>query len=65
MLRLIGEGNANKQIAHQLGISTRTVEIHRARIIQKTGIHSTAKLTLHAIELGLIAPPEDNRHAQL
>lgn len=37
-------GLANKQVAHQLGISTRTVEVHRARLMLKLGITSIAEL---------------------
>lgn len=41
---LLSKGHANKEIAFQLGISTRTVEAHRARIMSKLNIHSSAEL---------------------
>ncbi len=41
---LIVEGFTNKEIARQLGISYRTIEVHRARILQKTGITSYLEL---------------------
>lgn len=41
---LLSQGLANKEIAYQLGISTRTVEAHRARIMSKLNIHSSAEL---------------------
>ena len=40
----LSEGLANKQVAYQLGISTRTVEVHRARLLSKLGISSIAEL---------------------
>ena len=49
VLRLIAAGNANKEIAAQLGISVRTVETHRAKIMLKLGLHSLAELIHYAI----------------
>jgi two-component system, NarL family, nitrate/nitrite response regulator NarL len=53
-LQLIAEGKANKQIADELGISVKTVEKHRQRLMQKLGIHDTAGLTRYAIAAGVI-----------
>ncbi|MHC1765727.1 MAG: response regulator [Verrucomicrobiia bacterium] len=53
-LQLIAEGKANKQIAAELGISIKTVEKHRQRLMQKLGIHDTAGLTRYAIAAGVI-----------
>jgi DNA-binding NarL/FixJ family response regulator len=53
-LQLIAEGKANKQIAAELGISIKTVEKHRQRLMQKLGIHDTAGLTRYAIAAGII-----------
>ena len=53
-LQLIAEGKANKQIAAELGISIKTVEKHRQRLMQKLGIHDTAGLTRYAISAGVI-----------
>jgi len=53
-LQLIAEGKANKQIAAELGISIKTVEKHRQRLMQKLGIHDTAGLTRYAIAVGVI-----------
>ena len=44
-LRLLVTGLANKQVASELGISIKTVENHRARIMQKTGALNVADLT--------------------
>jgi len=54
VLKLIAEGNSNKEIANSLNISVRTVEAHRQNIKSKLGIHTAAGLTKYAIEIGLI-----------
>jgi two-component system, LuxR family, response regulator FixJ len=42
--KLLGEGHSNKQVAYSLNVSPRTVEIHRARIMAKSGADSFAEL---------------------
>jgi DNA-binding NarL/FixJ family response regulator len=54
VFQLIAEGQANKQIATELGISIKTVEKHRDHLMRKLDIHDTAGLTRHAIATGLI-----------
>jgi DNA-binding NarL/FixJ family response regulator len=54
VLQLIAEGNANKQTACLLGISIKTVEKHRQKIMQKLNIHDTASLTRYAISTGIV-----------
>ena len=54
VLRLLAEGNTNRDIAGQLFLSIRTVETHRARIQQKTGRSSRAELYAWAVERGII-----------
>ncbi len=54
VLQLIAEGNANKQIAGELGISIKTVEKHRQQVMNKLKIHDTAGLTRYAIRKGII-----------
>jgi DNA-binding NarL/FixJ family response regulator len=54
VLQLIAEGKANKQVAAELGISVKTVEKHRQRLMQKLNIHDTAGLTRYAIAAGII-----------
>jgi len=56
VLQLIGEGKSTKNIACLLGISTKTAESHRARLMQKLDIHETASLVRYAIRKGLIQP---------
>lgn len=53
VLRLIATGCTAKEIAHQLNISVRTAEFHRAAIMHRLGIHSTAQMTRYAIAAGL------------
>lgn len=55
VLTLIAEGNTNKQIADELGISVRTVETHRERLMRKLNVQGTAALTKAAILLGLVS----------
>lgn len=57
IIRLLAEGKANKVIAADLGISIRTVETHRAKIMQKLGLHSLAELILYAIRQKIVTPP--------
>jgi two-component system response regulator NreC len=54
ILKLIGEGHKNKDIAEQLYISVNTVEKHRSNIMEKLNFHSTAALVAYAIEKGLV-----------
>ena len=53
ILTLIASGLTNKKIADQLSISIKTVETHRARILQKLDMHSTTELVKYAIKTGL------------
>src|SRR6185369_9114322 len=54
VLQLIAEGKANKQAAAELGISIKTVEKHRHKLMRKLDIHDTAGLTRYAIASGVI-----------
>jgi DNA-binding NarL/FixJ family response regulator len=54
VLQLVGEGNSTKEIANLLCISVKTVESHRARLMQKLDIHDVASLVRYAIRQGLI-----------
>jgi FixJ family two-component response regulator len=46
-------GASNKEVGRQLGISPRTIEIHRARILKKLGVKSVADLVRMAMRLGI------------
>ena len=54
VLQLIAEGEPNKRIAADLGISIKTVEKHRQHLMSKLNIHDTAGLTRYAITTGII-----------
>ena len=54
VLKLIASGLTNRQIAEKLFISVKTVETHRARILQSLDLHKTADLVRYAIEKGLL-----------
>jgi len=54
VLQLIAEGHPNKQIASELGISIKTIEKHRQRIMDRLQIHDVAGLTRYAISAGII-----------
>lgn len=51
--RLLAEGKANKEIAAELGMAVRTVETHRANIMAKLNLHSTAALVRYALREGI------------
>ncbi|HXN24880.1 MAG TPA: response regulator transcription factor [Candidatus Dormibacteraeota bacterium] len=54
VLQLVGEGKSTKDIASLLGISVKTAESHRARLMRKLDIHETASLVRYAIRRGLV-----------
>ena len=54
ILRLVAGGRTTKEIARQLEISPKTVEFHRARLMQRIGVHDVTGLTRFAIQNGLI-----------
>jgi len=56
VLGLIAIGHTNAEVAQLLGVSLRTVETHRARLLQKLGHPNRAILVRYAYELGLVAP---------
>ncbi len=56
VLGLVALGHTNAEVATLLGVSLRTVETHRARLLMKLGRPSRAELVRYAHELGLIGP---------
>ncbi len=56
ILRMIAQGKAAKEIAFELGLSPKTVDVHRARIMERLGINDVASLTRYAIRKGLVEP---------
>jgi len=56
ILKLVAEGHSSKAIADTLVISVKTVERHRANMLQKLGMRDRLQLTRYAIRAGLIEP---------
>jgi two-component system, NarL family, response regulator NreC len=56
ILQRIAEGQTTKEIAQRLGLSVKTVESHRLRMMRKLDIHETATLVRYAIRRGLTSP---------
>ena len=56
VLQLVAEGKTSKEIARLLGVSVKTAENHRTRIMARLGIHETAGLVRYAIRRGLVQP---------
>ena len=55
VLQLLAEGRSNKEVATQLNVGLSTVETHRANLMQKLNLHSTAEIVLYAVRKGIIA----------
>ena len=58
VLKLLAEGHSNKEIGELLHISVKTVEKHRANLIDKLDLHNVAQLTAYAIKQGLVESPK-------
>lgn len=55
VLQLVSEGLSSKEVASALGLSTRTVESHRARLMQKLDVHKVSELVRIAVREGLLS----------
>ncbi len=56
IVKLIAEGHSSREIADTLVISVKTVDRHRANILQKLSLHDRLELTRYAIRAGLVEP---------
>lgn len=56
ILQLIAEGKSTKEIAAALAVGIKTVETHRAKLMERLGIHDVAGLVRFAIRAGLVSP---------
>ncbi|MDD3483449.1 response regulator transcription factor [Azovibrio restrictus] len=54
ILRLVASGKTTKEIARELDISPKTVEFHRAQLMEKLGVHDVTGLTRYAMQNGLV-----------
>lgn len=52
VLQLIARGGSNRTVAGELGISIKTVDVHRTNLMRKLNIHTTAELVRHALQMG-------------
>lgn len=55
VLRLIGQGLSNKEIARELSIGEKTVKTHVSSILSKLGVFSRTQAALHAVRIGLVS----------
>jgi DNA-binding NarL/FixJ family response regulator len=55
VLQLVAEGRSTKEIAKLLGVTVKTVETYRARLMEALGIHDIAGLTRYAVRMGIIS----------
>jgi DNA-binding CsgD family transcriptional regulator len=56
VLTLIADSKTTKEIAVILGVSAKTADSHRSKIMEKLDIHSTAGLVRYAIRVGIVEP---------
>jgi NarL family two-component system response regulator LiaR len=56
VLRLLAQGQSNKQIARSLSNTEQTIKSHVSRILSKLGVQSRTQATLYAIRVGLVSP---------
>ncbi len=56
VLQLLAEGHTTKDIAHRLNLSVKTVETHRAQVMERLEIHDVPGLVRFAMRVGLIQP---------
>ncbi len=55
VVRLVADGRSSREIAEALGLSVKTVDTHRANIMEKLGIHNSAELVKYAIREGIVS----------
>ena len=58
ILQLVAEGLTLKEIAATLGLSPKTIEYHKAKLMEQLGLHTTAELTKYALAHGLTPSSE-------
>jgi two-component system, NarL family, nitrate/nitrite response regulator NarL len=61
ILGLLARGLSSKEIGFDLGLSPKTVDVHRASIMARLGLGDVASLTLYAVRAGLVDPATETR----
>lgn len=61
ILGLLARGLSSKEIGYDLGLSPKTVDVHRSAIMSRLGLNDVASLTLYAVRTGLVDPEEGAR----
>ena len=56
ILQLVAEGNTSKEVAQRLHLSVKTVEAHRAQLMERLDLHDLAGLVRFAVRVGLVTP---------
>ena len=56
VLRLLAQGHSYREAADQLGVTVKTIETHRKRLVDKLGLKTRAELFRFAVEVGLLEP---------
>jgi NarL family two-component system response regulator LiaR len=64
VLRLLAQGQSNKQIARSLNNTEKTIKTHVSRILSKLGVQSRTQATLYAIRTGLVSPGSADKPEQ-
>jgi len=58
VLRALGQGHSNQEIAEKLNIEVTTVRSHFSRVLKKLGLKNRTQVALYAVEIGLVQPEE-------
>ena len=54
MLQMVAEGLSSKEMAERMGVASKTVDNHRAHLMEKLNMHNVARLTRYALQLGMV-----------
>ncbi len=55
VLILVAQGHSTREMAEMLHISPNTVDVHRAHLMQKLGLHNIAEISAYAVRRGLLS----------
>jgi DNA-binding NarL/FixJ family response regulator len=54
-LKLLAEGNSVKEVSILLGLSAKTVEVHKSNLMERLGIHNKVQLVMYAVRHKVVA----------